>query len=134
MRKVYFLGHDVKKISVTRSDHEGPPIEKRKFLVDLSPPLTIDTVLHFGLKEQEDQVKETAESNIIEARQVEEVPHPPRDSPSSCDNGASTASQQAPGSEQFKESTANLDSGIADAEGISDSEEARLCKSHKVIF
>ena len=51
VRKVYFQGHPVEKISVTRNDHDGPPLEKRKMLVDLDPPLTENTILHFSLKD-----------------------------------------------------------------------------------
>ena len=37
------------KITVTRSDHNGPPLEKHKKIKELSPPLTKDTVLYFSV-------------------------------------------------------------------------------------
>ena len=58
VRIVYFLGTPVEKISVSRCDHEGPPLEKRKRLKDLKPPLNKDTVLYFSRKEPQDHLKE----------------------------------------------------------------------------
>ena len=67
MRKVYFLGHPVEKISVTRNDHDGPPLEKRKRLVDLDPPLTENTILQFSLKD------------VVEAEKEKPPPYPERE-------------------------------------------------------
>ena len=56
MSKAYFNNTPVEKITVTLDDPSSGPIvlEKRKSLRDLSPCLTKDTVLFFGLRKSEE--------------------------------------------------------------------------------
>ena len=65
------------KIIVTRDGHDGqgsPEIlEKRKRLKDLSPPLTKDTILFFGLRETNQNVVEAQEVKENSEREMEEV-------------------------------------------------------------
>ena len=61
MGKRYFPGISAKQISVTRNDHDDTPLEKRKKLTELDPPLTKDTVLCFALKDSQ-RPKEAVET------------------------------------------------------------------------
>ena len=53
VRKTYFPRDPVEDCYVKRSDHEGSPLPWRKLLLDLNPPLTEDTVLLFGVQQQQ---------------------------------------------------------------------------------
>ena len=58
VRKEYFPGVPAEKCYVMRSDVAGHPLQKRKLLVNLDPPLTEETILLFG-----------AEKDLVEAEE-----------------------------------------------------------------
>ena len=71
MCKKYFPQDPVENCYVKRSDHEGSPLPWRKLLLDLSPPLSEDTVLLFGVEEQQEEVVEAKKEKPPSYSEVE---------------------------------------------------------------
>ena len=71
MRKKYFPQESVENCYVERSECEGSSLQWHKLLVDLNPPLTEDTVLFFGVQQQQHEVEEAKKEKPPSYSEVE---------------------------------------------------------------
>ena len=77
VRKKYFPQESVENCYVERSECEGSSLQWHKLLVDLNPPLTEDTVLFFGVQQQQHEVEEAKKEkppsySVVETDELKE--------------------------------------------------------------